>query len=43
MAMAVQYSTQCKRSKCDYIVDMVCKMPCALVGCVKEDADDVFG
>jgi len=43
VAIALQYSTKCERGKRDYIVDVVGKMSCALVGCVKKDVDDILG
>ena len=41
--MALQYPTKRKCSKCDYVVDVIRKMPRAFVSRVKEDIDDVFG
>jgi hypothetical protein len=43
VAIALQYSTNRERGKGDYIVDVVRKMSRALVGCVKEDVNDIFG
>jgi hypothetical protein len=43
VAIALQYSTKCERGKRDYVVDVVRKMSCSLVGCVKEDVDNILG